>query len=125
MPVRQPRRDLGGAAPRGGGPAGAPRARARHQLARDGMQARAARVVAFFSRSVPSEIRASRSSSRRGPLTPSISPSISPDVTAQGLARARGGALGRVVDGGRVLLRREVRREGEVRARALIIHFAL
>jgi hypothetical protein len=94
-------------------------------FARDGMQARAARVVAFFSRSVPSEIRASRSSSRRGPLTPSISPSISPDVTAQGLARARGGALGRVVDGGRVLLRREVRREGEVRARALIIHFAL
>ena len=44
-----------------------------------------------------------------------LTPRTHPSLAEEGLARARRGALRRVADGGGVLLRRQVRREGAVR----------
>ena len=80
-----------------------PRGRSR-SVRRRGVGASGGRGVLFFA-SPP--LRAGILTRR----TPSSTPA------AEGLARARRRALGRVAHGGGVLLRREVRREGEVRRR--------
>ena len=111
MPVWQPRRDLGSAAPRGGGTPGASRAGARDQLrsrrhagALSGPPCQRFPLVVYPPSRAFSHPRARR-----------LTPCSRFETAEEGLARARRGALRRVADGGGVLLRRQVRREGAVR----------
>ena len=106
---------MGGAVAGGGGAAGAARAGVRDQL-RSGWDAGETR------RRVESDgflFEEERLCVRCAPLFPTpgdsdVAPSPSNPAAEEGLASARGGAFGCVVDGGGVLLRREVRLEGEV-----------
>ena len=111
VPVWQPRRDVGSAAPRGGGASGASRAGARNQL-------RSRRHAGALSRPpcqrfplvvYPPLAHFPHPRARR------LTPRSRSELAEEGLARARRGALRRVADGGGVLLRRQVRWEGAVR----------
>jgi hypothetical protein len=111
VPVWQPRRDLGSAAPRGGGTPGASRAGARDQLrSRRDAGALSGPSCQRFPLVVYPPSRAFSPPPRRR-----LTPCSRFETAEEGLARARRGALRRVADGGGVLLRRQVRREGAVR----------